>query len=34
MRLDGWVFMIASVSSVFLLVVYCVGKVLFYAPKD
>lgn len=30
----GWIFMIVSVVSVLALVVYCVGKVLLFAPKD
>ena len=34
MTIGGWIFMIASVLSVLALVVYCVSKVLLYAPKD
>lgn len=34
MTAAGWIFMILSVSSVLILMVYCVGKVLLYAPKD
>jgi len=34
MTTAGWIFMIVSVLSVLSLVVYCVSKVLFYAPKD
>ena len=34
MTTAGWIFMIVSVLSVLTLTVYCVGKVLLYAPKD
>ncbi len=34
MTTAGWVFMIVSILSVLLLTVYCIGKVLLYAPKD
>ncbi len=34
MTTAGWIFMILSVSTVLSLVVFCVGRVLFFAPKD
>ncbi len=34
MTTAGWIFMILSVLSVLLLVIYCIGKVVLYAPKD
>ncbi len=34
MNILGWIFMTLSMLSVLSLVVYCVSKVLFYAPKD
>ena len=34
MTTAGWIFMITSVLSVLALVIYCVGKVLLYVPRE